>query len=732
MPQENFFNLFICGSIASRLAICNGCKMTKILKKFINKFNNLTFFVTIFIILIIFIVTITFSILSKQEQKRKIEEYINISRNSIEERIEKDIVGYLDTHLLKYSRTSVYSIFYEQPKNDLEFLNSIRISIIDSIRTKKEISDLILYRVDDNAVVSARKSGYTMESLAANFDDIKSIVSMGQVNQPRLYATADKKITYIFPIFHQNRWREDPYRGFATLYLSNPNSFFNTAVDEFNSKGTFVMISGESVLYAEGNNILSDDVLFEMVNHSSSNQIKYANPLDYTYYYIQAPTNDMKYLYYEPTANFFQNLINYNYLFFYLLTLFLILIFSAFIYYFIKKLHSNYEKQQLAATEYANQLMKTNQPGSLDLIIDKYLKLESLYPNYAVIIVEPDATYLNGLSEKQKNFIPEEFKEIGKNLFKSLELPNIVSSQLKGYVSCIINYNDDCDIRILVHSLGEEFKKYNKCPFNIFYSGMNTNTTDATKNYTRILELIKYSFIFNYNHIFNLAELEEMETNSKVIEPKVTETVQGYLTEFNPDNFIYYLRTKLDQIRENQYSYVQTIDYFNMVLLAIKNFFNEKSVDYKLKNIPLAEQLHQFRSLEECIAYIETTMNQYKETLLSNYTPTNRRYMENILQFIDDNIEVVSLASVAEEFHITAAHLSRIFKENVGVNFSEHVSEKKLLQAAKLLRDNQKLNITELANKLGYNTPSYFSTKFKERFGVTPGVYKKEYINSKS
>lgn len=105
--------------------------------------------------------------------------------------------------------------------------------------------------------------------------------------------------------------------------------------------------------------------------------------------------------------------------------------------------------------------------------------------------------------------------------------------------------------------------------------------------------------------------------------------------------------------------------------------------------------------------------------------------MESILKYIDDNIEEVTLSAVADEFHITSAHLSRIFKDNVGINFSEHVTEKKLIKATEYIKENTNLSIVDIANKLGYNTPSYFSSKFKDRFGVTPGAYKKNILRNK-
>lgn len=699
------------------------------------KLRYLIVYIGLSVFIITSMVTIVFHYLGKKELTRSIENFIKESKNTIERRIERDIVAYLETNLLRYSRSSTYSLFYETPNADMEFLNKIRISIIDSIRTEEHISDIILYRVDDNAVVSALKSGYTMESLAANFDDIKSIIAnTDQIEKAKLHVTSDKKPAYIFPVIHANRWKEGAYRGFATLYLNNPKKFFDVEIDTFNQNGTFVIISNNSIIYAQGSNTLSDEILFEMIDSAEVDTLvqKYVHSLDYTFYYNDSASNGLKYLYYEPTPNFFKLMdLNPNYYSFYGMSMVLILIFTTIIYYLFKQIHKNYTEQKQVVNEYANELMKTNQPASVDLVIDKYLNIEAKFPNYSIVVVDPDINYLAGLSEKQRKFTIEELKEVAKNIFKSLELPHIVSSQLQGYVSCIVNYEDHIDKVMLVNQLSEAFKKYSKCPFNIFYTDSYIGTTDATKGYTRILELLKYSYIYNYDHIFSLSELEEMESNNNIIEARILEIVQGYLTEFNSQNFIQYLHTTLAYIRKAGYSYNQIIDFFNIILLALKNFFTEKSMDYPLKSVPIAEQLKQFQSLEECIAFIQVNLNKYKETLLQNNSSTNRRYMENILKYIDDYIEDITLSSVAEEFHITSAHLSRIFKENVGVNFSEYVTEKKLLHAAKLLRENQNMNIIELANKLGYNTPSYFSTKFKERFGVTPGVYKKECLANK-
>lgn len=700
----------------------------------LKKQKNFIVFLILLIIFTINVVTISFYFLSKKEWNNKITNYITRNQSIIEEKIERNIINYFNKNVLRYSPVNSFSIFYDKDTTDREFLNKIRIAILDSIRMEEDIHDIILYRVDDNTVVSGLKSGYSMESLAYDFDDIKGILSLGNPPHSKFYQTLDKKITYIFPIYNQNRFYEGAYRGFATLYLRNPDIFFDCNVKSFHSKGTLTILYGNTILHTEGSNTLSDEIIFDMVNTGEEGTMikKHVHSLNYTYLYKTSKEHNLTFLYYVPTPNFFGSLTGHtNYALLYGLTLFLIGVFSGFLYITIRLLNKNVTEQKLVIAEYANELMKASNPTSVDLVIDKYLHLDSNFSNFSAILIEPNPSYLMPLSQKQKNFTVEELKETAKNYFKTKQIPCVVSSLLEGYVSCIINYDNTIDIPETTKELSKEFKKYSKCPFNIFYSNGCQSSQEASQDYTKLIRFIKYSFIYGYNKIFSLSKLEEMDRDTTTIDSKVTEIITEFLKESSCERLSIYLRTTLSQIKEKEYSYTQTIEFFHTVLLTVKNFFHEKSVDYPFKNMPLSEQLAQFKDLDECISFIEKSMNTYLDGLLLNQTPTNKRYMENILQYIDENIETATLSAVAEEFHITSAHLSRMFKDNYGSNFSDYVSEKKLLRAAHILRETPDINSTQLAARLGYNTPSYFSSKFKERFGVTPGTYKKEYMNSK-
>jgi AraC-like DNA-binding protein len=51
-------------------------------------------------------------------------------------------------------------------------------------------------------------------------------------------------------------------------------------------------------------------------------------------------------------------------------------------------------------------------------------------------------------------------------------------------------------------------------------------------------------------------------------------------------------------------------------------------------------------------------------------------------------------------------------------------------RAAEMLKET-KLNISEIAYKVGYNSPQFFSVQFKKEFGVTPSLYLEKGKNDK-
>ncbi|WP_042203518.1 response regulator [Paenibacillus camerounensis] len=88
--------------------------------------------------------------------------------------------------------------------------------------------------------------------------------------------------------------------------------------------------------------------------------------------------------------------------------------------------------------------------------------------------------------------------------------------------------------------------------------------------------------------------------------------------------------------------------------------------------------------------------------------------------FIDEHLlEDLTLARTAEQIHVSVSHLSRLFLKETGQHFNEYVTGKKMLLARRLLRESND-KVYEVAEKLGYANPHYFSKLFKDDTGLTP------------
>ena len=95
----------------------------------------------------------------------------------------------------------------------------------------------------------------------------------------------------------------------------------------------------------------------------------------------------------------------------------------------------------------------------------------------------------------------------------------------------------------------------------------------------------------------------------------------------------------------------------------------------------------------------------------------------SVLRYLEENYRDGSLTEIAERLHYELPSLSRLIRQKTGKNYTELLQEKRLSQAAWLLRNTDK-NVDEIANAVGYENLSYFHRLFALRFGLSPKKYR--------
>ncbi|MFH6951026.1 substrate-binding domain-containing protein [Flavobacterium sp. FlaQc-51] len=119
------------------------------------------------------------------------------------------------------------------------------------------------------------------------------------------------------------------------------------------------------------------------------------------------------------------------------------------------------------------------------------------------------------------------------------------------------------------------------------------------------------------------------------------------------------------------------------------------------------------------------TNNIYRVEPESKFGNQEQSFITKMNDIITMNVEnpKFSVEDLADKLGVSRVQLYRKVKAIIGINISDHINNVKLEKAAELLKSNN-MNISEIAYSLGFSSPNYFSTAFKNKFGISPKEYK--------
>ncbi|MBO6241505.1 MAG: AraC family transcriptional regulator [Butyrivibrio sp.] len=102
-----------------------------------------------------------------------------------------------------------------------------------------------------------------------------------------------------------------------------------------------------------------------------------------------------------------------------------------------------------------------------------------------------------------------------------------------------------------------------------------------------------------------------------------------------------------------------------------------------------------------------------------------QRKVHQVADYIAENYDRIdSVSSLADQFYMSKAYLCRIFREVTNFTISEYINLYRIAASKQFLM-NEEMSMAEIANRLGYDSLTYFERVFKKQMTVTPLQYRK-------
>jgi YesN/AraC family two-component response regulator len=154
----------------------------------------------------------------------------------------------------------------------------------------------------------------------------------------------------------------------------------------------------------------------------------------------------------------------------------------------------------------------------------------------------------------------------------------------------------------------------------------------------------------------------------------------------------------------------------------IQKGFQSGAIDYMVKPFSIAILIEKIKAMLHYKNILEKNKLPQKFKLSSRSNNHDLLALEEVIANVYDNPKICT-KDIAERLNTTVSSLNRTAKKLSGSTATKLLINHRL-NVAKMLLEQSKLNITEIAYQSGFGSPQYFCTLFKKRFKVNPKDYR--------
>ncbi len=171
------------------------------------------------------------------------------------------------------------------------------------------------------------------------------------------------------------------------------------------------------------------------------------------------------------------------------------------------------------------------------------------------------------------------------------------------------------------------------------------------------------------------------------------------------------------------------VSYLARLQFHLSDFVDEMGISIQddFEELSLTAEPRRFTRLDDAKRYFSKQITKIEEHVRRRRNDAAHSRIDKARYIISERFtnKSFSLQDICSEIYLSTSQFSALFKEGTGQTFVEYLTEVRIDEAKRLLKTTD-LRSYEIADKVGYQDPRYFSSIFKKITGFTTTEYRRE------
>ncbi|MBC8078783.1 MAG: response regulator [Gorillibacterium sp.] len=288
----------------------------------------------------------------------------------------------------------------------------------------------------------------------------------------------------------------------------------------------------------------------------------------------------------------------------------------------------------------------------------------------------------------------------------------------------------------ILNKIRQSVERYLKLTVTIGVGTVRGSVTDFKYSYEDAVLALDYRLLHGSNRVIWINDVEK----------RMVERVR--FDEFNQQSLIRSLKVgTLTEIKETVESMFHAIAeaavsfadyqiYLVEMLTAILKVCKDADLDTDHvfgENFLLFAELHRFSSLQETQNWITALCTKIHSSIVSDRQFSYKNLVNEAKAYTHAHYHEndISINMICSHLHISSGYFSTIFKKETKTTFVNYLMQLRMDVAKDLLQSTD-LKAFEIADKVGFVDPNYFSFCFKKVCGISPKEYRSSVSGDRS